>query len=182
MFLILFIFSFLLWIELYLFWNLRNWDSFSVMQSAIGNFLKYYESHEFRPIFESVDEMLKWAGLYNLTTTNLGLELSDAGMSPLLLQELVTVGTSLSFRWCYIVILIVLFPTHFTFLVVSSEILMILNRTKCTFEIIQISSMHGLELEYKTTMKWSEHKLCYRIDKPSQWMWFFGTSNKRINI
>lgn len=67
------------------------------VQSAIGNFLKYYESREFRPIFESVDEMLKWAGLYDLTTTNLGLELSDAGLSPLLLQELVTVITRINY-------------------------------------------------------------------------------------
>ena len=53
--------------------------------------MKYYESHESRPIFESVDEMLEWAGLYNLTTTTLGFKLADIGLSPLLIQELVTV-------------------------------------------------------------------------------------------
>lgn len=61
------------------------------MQSTVEKFLRYYESHEKRPIFESVEEMLKWAGLYNLTTTSLGLKLADVGLSPLLIQELVTV-------------------------------------------------------------------------------------------
>lgn len=65
-----------------------------MIQTAVGSFLKYYESHELRPIFESVEEMLKWAGLYNLTTANLGQELTDAGLSPLLAQELVTVRNS----------------------------------------------------------------------------------------
>lgn len=67
------------------------------VQTAVGSFLKYYESHELRPIFESVEEMLKWAGLYNLTTANLGQELTDAGLSPLLAQELVTVITRINY-------------------------------------------------------------------------------------
>lgn len=59
----------------------------------VDSFLKYYESFETRPVFESVDEMLKWAGLYNLTARTLAMELADAGLSPLLIQELVTVRT-----------------------------------------------------------------------------------------
>lgn len=57
----------------------------------MNSFLKYYESIESRPIFETVEDMLKWAGLYNLTTRTLQEELVDAGLSPLLIQELVTV-------------------------------------------------------------------------------------------
>jgi prenylcysteine oxidase/farnesylcysteine lyase len=59
----------------------------------VDSFLKYYDSFETRPVFETVDEMLKWAGLYNLTTRNLQEELIDVGLSPLLIQELVTVRT-----------------------------------------------------------------------------------------
>lgn len=57
----------------------------------MGRFLKYYEEPGSRPVFETVDEMLKWAGLYNLTTRTLEDELVDAGLSPLLINELVTV-------------------------------------------------------------------------------------------
>lgn len=47
-------------------------------------------------MFESVEGMLKWAGLYNLTTRTLGEELVEAGLSTLLIQELVTVSSSFS--------------------------------------------------------------------------------------
>ena len=57
----------------------------------LGKFLKYYKPFDSRPVFESVEEMLKWAGLYDLTTQTLEEELVDAGLSPLLIQELVTV-------------------------------------------------------------------------------------------
>ena len=57
----------------------------------MDSFLKYYESPETRPVFETVDEMLKWAGLYNLTTRTLQDELIDTKLSPLLIEELVTV-------------------------------------------------------------------------------------------
>ena len=59
----------------------------------MNNFLKYYERFESRPVFETVDEMLKWAGLYDLTTQTLQEELIDVGLSPLLIKELVTVRT-----------------------------------------------------------------------------------------
>lgn len=57
----------------------------------MNRFLKYYEEPASRPIFETPDEMLKWAGLYNLTTRTLQDELVDFGLSPLLIKELVTV-------------------------------------------------------------------------------------------
>lgn len=62
-------------------------------QSTVEKFLKYYESFESRPIFETVDDMLKWAGLYNLTAMTLESELAEAGITPLLTQELITVRT-----------------------------------------------------------------------------------------
>lgn len=61
------------------------------MQSAVERFSKYYEGFESRPIFETVNEMLNWSGLYNFTTRTLYEELIDARLSRLLIQELVTV-------------------------------------------------------------------------------------------
>ncbi|CAK9183677.1 unnamed protein product, partial [Ilex paraguariensis] len=60
------------------------------VEGTVDSFLKYYESFESRPVFESVEEMLKWAGLFNLTTRTLQEELVDAGLSYVLIQELVT--------------------------------------------------------------------------------------------
>lgn len=57
----------------------------------MDRFSKYYEGTDSRPVFETVDEMLKWAGLFNLTTRSLQDELVDVGLSPLLINELVTV-------------------------------------------------------------------------------------------
>ncbi|XP_020522084.1 farnesylcysteine lyase isoform X2 [Amborella trichopoda] len=57
--------------------SLLRMQSFTL--SAVANFLKYYEDS--RPIFESVEEMLKWAGLYGLTTQPLQVELEQAGLS-----------------------------------------------------------------------------------------------------
>ncbi|XP_059656315.1 farnesylcysteine lyase [Cornus florida] len=65
------------------------------VESTVNNFLKYYDGS--RPVFQTVDEMLKWAGLYNLTTRTLQDELVDAGLSPLLMQELVTVITRINY-------------------------------------------------------------------------------------
>lgn len=62
----------------------------------IDNFLKYYESLESRPVFDSVEGMLKWSGLYNLTKVTLQEKLSEAQLSPLLVNELVTVKCSFS--------------------------------------------------------------------------------------
>lgn len=73
-----------------------------VMQSTVNNFLKYYESSESRPVFETVDGMLKWAGLYNLTTRTLLEELIDSGFPPLLIEELVTVRTFTIILQCFL--------------------------------------------------------------------------------
>lgn len=62
-------------------------------KSVVDKFLKYYVSLETRPIFQTVDDMLKWAGLYNLTARTLESELAEAGVSLLMIQELVTVIT-----------------------------------------------------------------------------------------
>ncbi|XP_052197131.1 farnesylcysteine lyase isoform X2 [Diospyros lotus] len=67
------------------------------VKGAVDSFLKYYESFESRPVFETVDEMLKWAGLQNLTARTLQEELVDAGLSTLLIQELVTVITRINY-------------------------------------------------------------------------------------
>lgn len=60
-------------------------------QSTVRKFLKYYESFETRPVFDTVEDMLKWAGLYNLTTRTLEEELVGIGLSPVLIKELITV-------------------------------------------------------------------------------------------
>jgi prenylcysteine oxidase/farnesylcysteine lyase len=64
----------------------------------VNKFLKYYEGVETRPVFESVEEMLKWAGLFNLTGKSLKEELVDGvKLAPLLIKELVTVRISFFF-------------------------------------------------------------------------------------
>lgn len=69
------------------------------MQSFVGvtvaKFLKFYD--ETRPVFDTVDEMLRWAGLYDLTASTLRVELAAAGLSPLLVNELVTVITRINY-------------------------------------------------------------------------------------
>ncbi|XVE83386.1 hypothetical protein DITRI_Ditri16bG0085000 [Diplodiscus trichospermus] len=69
----------------------------SFVERTVDSFLKYYESPDTRPMFETVDEMLKWAGLYNLTTRTLHDELIDIKLSPLLIEELVTVITRINY-------------------------------------------------------------------------------------
>lgn len=69
----------------------------SFVETTVDNFIKYYESPETRPVFETVDEMLKWAGLYNLTTRSLKDELIDTKLSPLLIEELITVITRINY-------------------------------------------------------------------------------------
>ncbi|KAM5577854.1 farnesylcysteine lyase [Rosa sericea] len=76
-------------------YSLVRMDRF--VETTVNSFLKYYESFKTRPVFESVDEMLKWAGLYNLTARTLAEELADAGLCPLLIQELVTVITRINY-------------------------------------------------------------------------------------
>lgn len=58
-------------------------------------FILFYKEPEERPIFETVEEMLKWNDLYALTQRTLEQELIDAGLSARLISELVTVSISL---------------------------------------------------------------------------------------
>ncbi|XP_010546320.1 PREDICTED: farnesylcysteine lyase isoform X2 [Tarenaya hassleriana] len=85
--------------DLYIFmrygFSIFRMDAF--IKDAVGNFLKYYESPETRPVFDTVEEMLKWSGLYNLTRRALLEELSDAQMSPLLANELISVITRINY-------------------------------------------------------------------------------------
>ncbi|XP_056159083.1 farnesylcysteine lyase-like [Syzygium oleosum] len=67
------------------------------VQRTVNNFLKYYENTDSRPVFETVDEMLKWAGLYNLTGHTLEEELISIGLSPLLIRELITIITRINY-------------------------------------------------------------------------------------
>lgn len=69
----------------------------SFVETMLNNFLKLYESSDTRPVFGRVEDMLKWSGLYNLTRRTLEEELIDAGLSPLLIQELVTVITRINY-------------------------------------------------------------------------------------
>lgn len=61
----------------------------------VNRFSLYYEATDSRPVFETVDEMLKWSGLHELTQRTLEEELRDAGLSSRLISELVTVRFSL---------------------------------------------------------------------------------------
>ncbi|KAI7753371.1 hypothetical protein M8C21_020023 [Ambrosia artemisiifolia] len=72
-------------------------DSDSKNQVTVDNFLRYYESKESRPVFSNVEDMLKWADLYNLTTRTLEEELVGLNFSPLLIQELITVITRINY-------------------------------------------------------------------------------------
>lgn len=65
------------------------------LQKTVGSFLRYYENLESRPVFSTVEEMLKWADLYGLTRRTLQEELADAGLSQRLISELVTVSSRL---------------------------------------------------------------------------------------
>ncbi|KAH9610189.1 hypothetical protein KSS87_007532 [Heliosperma pusillum] len=67
------------------------------VQDTLNNFMKYYEGLDTRPVFHSAEDMLKWSALYDLTSRTLEEELVDAGLSPLLIKELVTVITRINY-------------------------------------------------------------------------------------
>ena len=101
-----------------------------MVQRTVNNFLKYYEVFESRPVFETVDEMLNWAGLHKLTTRTLQEELVDVGLSPLLIQELVTVRPPANFLYelyHFCVCLLVLFMRNslFSFVIVVLSIMVL---------------------------------------------------------
>ncbi|XP_078179315.1 farnesylcysteine lyase [Carex rostrata] len=63
----------------------------------LEKFILFYKEPEERPIFETVEEMLKWNDLYALTQRTLEQELIDAGLSARLISELVTVITRINY-------------------------------------------------------------------------------------
>lgn len=69
----------------------------SFVDTTVNRFLKYYEGFESRPVFSTVDEMLKWSGLYNMTKRTLYEELIDVRLSSKLIEELVTVVTRINY-------------------------------------------------------------------------------------
>ncbi|KAI3972889.1 hypothetical protein MKX01_019547 [Papaver californicum] len=75
--------------------SLLKMDPF--IKTMLGNFLNYYADLESRPVFETVEEMLKWSNLYNLTCRTLQEELIKAGLAPKLISELITVITRINY-------------------------------------------------------------------------------------
>ncbi|XP_051189071.1 farnesylcysteine lyase [Lolium perenne] len=75
--------------------SLLKMDSF--VQEMLQKFLLYYNGFESRPVFDSVEEMLKWSGLYGLTQRTLEEELIDAGLNSQTISELVTVITRINY-------------------------------------------------------------------------------------
>ncbi|XP_040378835.1 farnesylcysteine lyase isoform X1 [Oryza brachyantha] len=67
------------------------------VQDMLQRFLLYYNGFESRPVFDSVEEMLKWSGLYDLTRRTLEEELVDAGLNSQTISELVTVITRINY-------------------------------------------------------------------------------------
>ena len=61
------------------------------MQEMLQRFMLFYNDFESRPVFATVEEMLKWTGLYGLTRRTLEEELLDAGLNSRTIAELVTV-------------------------------------------------------------------------------------------
>lgn len=58
----------------------------------LERFILFYNGFESRPVFETVEEMLKWTDLYGLTQRTLEEELVDAGLNSRTISELVTVS------------------------------------------------------------------------------------------
>ena len=75
-------------------------------QGMLDNFLKLYE--EERPAFDSVEEILKSVDLYYDTQYTVEELLLKAGLSRLLLDELITVSHIQGLVWSF---MLFLFPT-----------------------------------------------------------------------
>ncbi|XP_074573665.1 farnesylcysteine lyase [Curcuma longa] len=67
------------------------------VKGMLQKFMLYYSDLESRPVFETVEDMLKWSGLYGLTRRTLQEELADAGISSRLTSELITVITRINY-------------------------------------------------------------------------------------
>ncbi|CAL5070964.1 unnamed protein product [Urochloa decumbens] len=75
--------------------SLLKMDKF--VQEMLQRFMLFYNGVESRPAFATVEEMLKWTGLYGLTRRTLEEELLDAGLSSQTIAELVTVITRINY-------------------------------------------------------------------------------------
>ncbi|KAF0895635.1 hypothetical protein E2562_013930 [Oryza meyeriana var. granulata] len=75
--------------------SLLKMDRF--VQEMLQRFMLYYNGFESRPVFDTVEEMLKWSGLYGLTRRTLEEELVDAGLNSQTISELVTVITRINY-------------------------------------------------------------------------------------
>ncbi|TKW23671.1 hypothetical protein SEVIR_3G001800v4 [Setaria viridis] len=75
--------------------SLLKMDKF--VQEMLQRFMLFYNGFESRPVFATVEEMLKWTGLYGLTRRTLEEELLDAGLSSQTIAELVTVITRINY-------------------------------------------------------------------------------------
>ncbi|XP_072998451.1 farnesylcysteine lyase [Typha latifolia] len=67
------------------------------VEKMLEKFMLYYSGFDSRPVFETVEEMLKWSGLYELTQRTLEEELADAGLNSQTISELVTVITRINY-------------------------------------------------------------------------------------
>ncbi|XP_062227280.1 farnesylcysteine lyase [Phragmites australis] len=75
--------------------SLLKMDRF--VQEMLQRFTLFYNGFESRPVFGTVEEMLKWTGLYGLTHRTLEEELIDAGLNSHTISELVTVITRINY-------------------------------------------------------------------------------------
>ncbi|KAK3143256.1 hypothetical protein QOZ80_4AG0298150 [Eleusine coracana subsp. coracana] len=75
--------------------SLLKMDRF--VQEMLQRFMLFYNGTDSRPVFVTVDEMLKWTGLYGLTRRTLEEELTDAGLNSRTISELVTVITRINY-------------------------------------------------------------------------------------
>lgn len=62
-------------------------------QGMLEKFLGYYKGLDSRPVFATVEEMLQWSKLYELTQQTLQEALQKMGLSAQLISELVTVSS-----------------------------------------------------------------------------------------
>ncbi|KAH7685318.1 prenylcysteine oxidase / farnesylcysteine lyase protein [Dioscorea alata] len=67
------------------------------VKGMLEKFLGYYKGLESRPVFATVEEMLQWSKLYELTQQTLQEALQKTGLSAQLISELVTVITRINY-------------------------------------------------------------------------------------
>ncbi|KAM0946359.1 putative oxidoreductase [Dioscorea sansibarensis] len=77
--------------------SLLKMNAFVKVLGMLEKFLGYYKELESRPVFATVEEMLRWSKLYELTQQTLQEVLQSAGLSAQLISELVTVITRINY-------------------------------------------------------------------------------------